>query len=189
MLVVQRTYLIYHMLSHPERRLPVVHDLIFSWADSRLVENLFAADPPRRKTFLRHLRLGYRGVIWHSTSGWASYAWIALPGSPPPPHLTSRICAPNYSWIFYCRTRDLHAGRGLFKASISLLASYAREAYPDSPLYIDTTPGNTPSRRAILSSGFEPHGIALVTALRLPKRTLNISATWDTTAAHPPLPR
>jgi RimJ/RimL family protein N-acetyltransferase len=91
-------------------------------------------------------------------------------------------------WIFYCRTKEKYQGRGLYKASICLLANWAREKDPSARVYIDTSPENIPARRAIRSAGFAPRGVITTLNLQLPKIQFLLWGYWDKNASHPKLP-
>jgi len=180
------------------RRSFVVYELPSTWQQSdnilfgkytildRIqIHYFFGADKTRVKTFYTFLAQGFKGIVWHESNEWISYAWMSTPETLGPPHLPRWIRRLPVYWIFYCRTKEQYQGRGLYKASISLLAQWARERDPNAQVYIDTTPDNIPSRKAIQSVGFVPAGIVTTLSLRLPRLNFVLWGRWDRKAMHP----
>lgn len=179
------------------RRCSVVYQLPLNWDYSEdipsefkhvilnqdQVRHFFRREPTREKTFGKFLIQGFRGITWYTSSEWISYAWISTPETLGPPHLPYWIRKLPVYWIFYCRTKEQYQGRGLYKASISLLARWAREKAPNAPVYIDTALDNIPSRRAIKSVGFLPAGIITTLELKLPKVSYVLWGKWDKEAS------
>lgn len=153
----------------------------WSPASVESVCRLFCDDPPRRAAFLSFLRRGTRGVFLHEGSSWWTYAWMSRPSTAGPCHMPRWAGRLGSYWIFYCRTREDHRGRGLYGAAMGLLIKQAQSEDPDADIYIDTTTGNAASRRAILRAGFRPCGVALV--LDVPG--LRPRGVWLRGRAHP----
>lgn len=143
----------------------------------------FNQDKHKQKVFTSFLRQGFLGLVWHNRCEWVSYAWMSLPGTFGPPHLPRGIRKLPVYWIFYCRTKEEYQGKGLYKASLSLLAHWARERNPEAEVYIDTESNNIPSRSAIKAVGFLPQGVITNWTLRVPR--LVIWGRWDPNAPHP----
>ena len=142
---------------------------------------LFNDDAPRRSVFLSFLHRGLWGAFFHEGSSWWTYAWISRPSTAGPGHLPPWAGRLDAYWIFYCRTREAHRGRGLYGAAMGQLIARARREDPRAEIYVDTTAPNRSSRRAILRAGFEPCGVALVLDLPgLPPR-----GVWLRGRAHP----
>ena len=150
-------------------------------ASVETVCQLFCDDAPRRAAFLSFLHQGMRGIFLFEGRAWWSYAWMTRPGSAGPAHLPSWAEREGVHWIFFCRTRERSRGQGLYGVAMSRLTASARREDPRAKIYIDTTAGNTPSRRAIIKAGFEPCGVALV--LDVPG--LRPRGVWLSSRAHP----
>ncbi len=134
----------------------------WSPASVEVVCRLFPNDTPRRNVFLSFLRKGTWGGFFHGGSAWWTYAWMSRPSTAGPCHLPRWAGRLGCYWIFYCRTREAHRGRGLYGAAMGRLIAQARAEDPDADIFIDTTARNDASRRAIIKAGFEPSGVALV---------------------------
>jgi len=183
---LRKTYVVY--------KLPVrwsdnigIYTQDFKWLTINMsnLRSLFSDNLRRQTVFAKFLRYGFRGIVWTYHGQWISYAWISLPGTSGPPHLPLHIRRMQYYWIFYCRTREGYQGKGLYKASLSLLGRSAREADPNAQVYIDTEPDNFPSRKAIEAAGFVPTGVISVWNLRLPRISAALSGRWDKDTSHP----
>jgi len=147
---------------------------------------LFKNDKVLQSRFYNFCNKGFYGIVWHNENNWLSYAWMSLPETNGPPHLPRSLRRLPVYWIFYCRTKEEYQGKGLFKASLRLLASWARERDPNAEVYIDTEPTNVPSRRAIEAVGFASAGIITTWTLTIPKiGSLVIYGCWDKKARHP----
>ena len=163
--------------------------LNWKWLDQEKASVYFSRESMLRNTFRQFLAKGFVGLVWHMESEWISYAWMSTPETLGPPHLPRWIKRLPVYWIFYCRTKEQYQGRGLYKASISLLTRWARERDPNAQVYIDTSPDNIPSRKAIESVGFTPAGMINTLTLRLPKVNLVLWGRWDRKAIHPEIPK
>ena len=158
--------------------------LNWTYIDVFWLEQLFKNERRLFCRFNEFLKKGFIGIVWYNDNGWASYAWMSLPGTQGPPHLSSIIGGHYVYWVFYCRTKEDKKGRGLFKASLTMLAGWARARDIKAEVYIDTDPNNIPSRRAIETVGFSPNGIITAWTLRIPKVNSNIWGHWDPNATH-----
>ena len=166
-----------------------IEGLEWTRIDDEALMAWFNRDKHRQKVFTSFLRRGFLGLVWHNGCEWASYAWMSLPGTLGPPHLPRHIQRLPVYWIFYCRTKEEYQGRGLYKASLSLLAQWARNRDPEASVYIDTAPNNIPSRSAIKAVGFFPQGVITMLTLRVPKLRLIIWWRWDLNTPHPEVAR
>ena len=155
----------------------------------REIDRLFRSDKGKRKVFTQFVLQGFIGIVWYKSNEWISYAWMSTPETFGPPHLPRWIKRLPIYWIFYCRTKEQYQGRGLYKASLNLLAQWVRERNPSAQIYIDTSPDNIPSRKAIESVGFVPAGTISILNLRLPKISLVLWGKWDKRALHPEIPK
>ena len=156
-------YLVYRLLGEGRATAgPEPPPVSCSPASVDSVCRLFNDDAHRRSVFLSFLRRGIRGVFFHEGSSWWTYAWTSRPSTAGPGHLPRWAGRLDAYWIFYCRTRQAHRGRGFYGAAMGRLIARARREDPQAEIYIDTTVGNRPSRRAILKAGFQPRGVALV---------------------------
>jgi GNAT superfamily N-acetyltransferase len=154
--------------------------------DKEKIIYLFKKDKVLQDKFCKFLAKGFRGIVWYNEDEWVSYAWISLPETSGPPHLPRYIRQLPVYWIFYCRTKEEYRGRGLYKASLSILCNWARERDPKAEIYIDTEPSNVPSRKAIEAVGFTPAGIISIWTLGLPKLgSVVIWGSWNKEAKHP----
>jgi len=154
------------------------------WLDEEAINVLFAQEEKLRNVFKKFLKNRFIGLAWHSNSEWVSYAWMSTPETLGPIHLPRGIQRLPIYWIFYCRTKVKYQGKGLFKASLTLLVHWVRERDPQAEIYIDTEEGNIPSRRAIKTVGFTPRGIITTWSLRLPKLSLVLWGRWDQNLPH-----
>lgn len=172
----------------PKQWMPLEYNFSdYEWqkSDAQTIIKFFENDPKRLSAFSKFLRRGCLGIVWHNGREWIAYAWMSLPETCAPPHLPQWIRRLPVYWIFFCRTKDKYQGQGLYKASLSLLARWARERDPKAEVYIDTEPYNIPSRRAIEAVGFSPRGIITTWTLRVPKLSLVLWGRWDQDAPHP----
>ena len=146
---------------------------------------IFGKDKILQNRFLEFWAKGFKGITWGKENEWISYAWMSLPETFGPPHLPRHIQRLPVYWIFYCRTKEEYRGRGLYKASLSILCHWARERDPKAEIYIDTEPDNLPSRKAVEDVGFLPAGIITTWTLNLPKlRWIIIRGQWNKDADH-----
>lgn len=180
-----RDFLVFLLPTHWTSLYNIHHPLAWAWLDQDTVGFFFSQEDRLQNVFRRFLAKGFAGLVWHDRGAWASYAWVSPPDTFGPPHLPRSIRKLPVYWIFYCRTKEKYQGRGLFKASLSLLGRWARERDPEAEVYIDTEPNNFPSRRAIEAVGFLPKGTITTWTLRLPKLSLIIGGRWDQNAPHP----
>jgi len=180
----KKTFLVFR---HPHRWTKLVdvrHPFKWTWLDQEKIDSFFSRDVRIKNTFRDFLAEGFTGLVWHNDGEWASYAWMSLPETDGPPHLSRWIKRLPVYWIFYCRTKEKYQGKGLFKASLSLLVNWVRERDPQAEIYIDTEAGNIPSKRAIEAVGFTPKGIITTWSLRLPKLSLVLLGRWHQDAPH-----
>lgn len=181
----RKDFLVFLLPTHWTSSYNIHHPLEWAWLDQETVGFFFSQEDRLQNVFRRFLAKGFAGVVWHHGSDWASYAWMSLPKTAGPAHLPRSIRKLPVYWIFYCRTKDEYQGRGLFKASLSLLARWAREREPEAEVYIDTDPNNIPSRRAIEAVGFLPKGIITTWTLWVPRLSPVIWGRWDPNAPYP----
>jgi len=161
------------------------HPFEWVWIDQKTVSSLFSREERLQKVFKKILAKGFVGLAWHHRGEWISYACMSLPETLGPPHLPRYIRRLPVYWIFYCRTKKAYRGRGLYKASLSILCDWARKRDPKAEIYIDTEPSNVPSRKAIEAVGFTPAGIINVWTLKLPKLgSVVIGGSWNKEAKH-----
>lgn len=160
---------------------------VFGWAqiNEQTLKRIFSNDLQRLMTFEKFLRRGFLGIVWYNEEEWVSYAWMSLPETAGPPHLPRSVQKLLVHWIFYCRTKEKYQRRGLYKASLSLLANWARERDPETEVYVDTELNNIPSRRAIEAVGFLPRGVITTWAFRVPRYTFVIGGRYDPDVPHP----
>lgn len=180
----RKRFLVFHLPSQWAGLDDMPSQLEWAWLNQEKVNFFFLQEDRLANVFRRFLTMGFSGLVWHNGEEWASYAWISLPTTFGPPHLSQRIRRLPVYWIFYCRTKDKYQGQGLFKASLNLLARWAREREPEAEVYIDTEPNNVISRRAIEVVGFLPKGVITTWTLAVPKFSLVIGGRWDVNAPH-----
>jgi hypothetical protein len=157
------------------------------WADRDSVQLLFRDDPKRMQRFLRLLDSGYLGHFFHIDGQWTSYTWMSRPHSNGPLHMPRGIRMLRVNWITFCQTRTRFQGRGLYKAGLCKLVQRVREDEPTEEIYIDTSPDNFASRRAIVKVGFCPHGLIRRKRIRVPKVKSWFWGDWNEGLVHPPL--
>ncbi|MEM2045974.1 MAG: GNAT family N-acetyltransferase [Candidatus Bathyarchaeia archaeon] len=188
-LLTYRWFVVYRLPLNWNQEKAISLEFKHAVLDQDQVHYFFRNDQMRVKTFCKFIVHGFRGIVWYEADEWISYAWMSTPVTLGPPHLPRWIKKLPIYWIFYCRTKGRYQGRGLFKASISLLARWAREKDPNAQIYIDTEPNNIPSRRAIESIGFSPVGVITTLNLNLPKVNWVLWGKWDKEASHPEMPK
>jgi GNAT superfamily N-acetyltransferase len=159
-----------------------------TWADYSTVDRLFRRERKLRARFHGFLRRRCIGLFQCISGGWVTYAWTSMPGRRGPDHMpvTSREKA---YWIFHCGTRESFRGRGLYQQSLQVLAERARQECAGTDVFIDTQTNNLPSRRAILSVGFQPLGMAKSWTLSMPRVIAWTYASWQKDQPHPLVPR
>jgi GNAT superfamily N-acetyltransferase len=146
----------------------------------------FAGDAIRTRTFREFLGHGYQGVLVHDGPRWAGYGWITTPGTPAAPHLSPWLGREQPFWLFYAHTREDYRGRGIQKAMLRRrLQALAGPGGRRHQAYADTRTTNVPSRRALLSLGFQPAGTML--RLEVPLLRSCPLCWWDRHQPHPPL--
>lgn len=145
------------------------------WADSHTTTHLFSGDGKLQRRFLGFLESDCLGVFQVIDGEWVSYAWMTKAGSPGPQHMPS---PPNSDscWIFHCGTKVGFRGRGLYKRSLRLLAMQAEGC---GELLIDTEVDNQPSRRAIVSVGFQPYRLVRSWTWTVPRIKSWTFAKWQ----------
>jgi len=169
----------FHSACHQSESKPLGNYTIL---DSTWIHYFFGADKTRANTFNRFLSQGFKGIVWYESNEWISYAWMSTPETLGPPHLPRWIRELPVYWIFYCRTKEQYQRRGFYKASIALLAQWARERDPNAKVYIDASPDNIPSIKAIESVGFVPAGTITTLTLQLPMVSFPLWGRWDKNA-------
>jgi len=163
----------------------MIYPLEWMWLNEHAVDLFWVTGDKLSTVFKKFLTKGFVGIVWHNKTTWASYAWMSLPETDGPIHMMRSIRNLPVYWIFYCRTSNEYQGLGLYKASLNLLARWARERKPVADVYIDTEIDNIPSRRAIGSVGFLPNGIVTTWTLRVPRQECLIWGHWDPNIHHP----
>lgn len=166
--VRRRVNLVYRLPSQAPLARQTSRLVDWTVATPAVIQVMMAQDPRRRTLMLNYLRQGYTGVILHLDLEWVAYGWLARPRDPSPPHVPQGYGPALAQWIFNCCTREPYRNRGLYKEVLYLLAGLAQETPGRVPLYIDTHPGNFPSRRAIRSVGFEASGVLTTWIVGLP---------------------
>jgi GNAT superfamily N-acetyltransferase len=125
------------------------------------------------KLFQGFLDERHVGLVLHDGQQWLSYAWMANPRSPVPPHLPQWVRTLSPYWIFFCHTRESFRGRGLYKAALDFLCRRALEGRLSGSnraeeVLIDTEASNRASRKGIIATGFKERGVLICHYLRLP---------------------
>jgi hypothetical protein len=177
-MILLRRFLVYELQSTWQQRVDTLF-VTYSILDQPQIDHLFTCDKARAHTFHRFLTLGFHGIVWHQSNEWISYAWMSTPETLGPPHLPRWIRKLPVYWIFYCRTKEQYQRRGFYKASIALLSQWAQDREPNAKVYIDTSPDNIPSRKAIESVGFVSAGTITTLTLRLPGVAFPLWGRWD----------
>lgn len=187
MIVKRVPYLVYKY----EAQRPVITQAVCKVDSTFLTESrvlsFFAADKERKRTFSKLLHKGFVGLVLHKDDEWVTYAWMATPDSPQPFHLPQWIKGLGAYWVFYCGTKEQYRNRGYYKLALSLLVQHAFDLVPQPSIYIDTSPSNTPSRRAIINVGFRPRGVLECISLSIPRLGRITFGKWDQGAQHPEL--
>ena len=157
-------------------------------ADPRNIELLFGKDREIARRFNHFLTAGAIGLFCSQGSEWTSYGWITKPGKQVPPHLPKWLSKLDSYWIYHCHTREKFRGRGYYKQLLSRMTRLVRAESPGSPIYIDTLPENTPSRRAIQSTGFAACGVITTYKLWIPHvGDWILEGNWAQEEPHPAL--
>lgn len=159
--------------------------------DASTARFLLIGDPRRERMLAAYLERGYTGLLVRNGSDAVAFGWLSEPSQAGPFHLAETIQRlPNY-WIFNCWTAPAARGRGLFKVILAALCKEARARMkgPPEAVFIDTTAGNLPARRAILASGFQPAGVVTTCILGVPRVRWWKWSRWDSGRLHPQLPR
>jgi RimJ/RimL family protein N-acetyltransferase len=147
------------------------------WATQDAVAGLFRQESHLERRFQEFLNRDCWGVFQVLDNQWASYAWMTTAGHPGPAHMPAASQSASF-WIFHCRTKQAYQGQGLYKRSLRMLARAARQHLPEAALYIDTEVDNLPSRKAIVSVGFEPYGLVNTWTLTVPRLKSWTFARW-----------
>lgn len=156
-----------------------------SWAHKDVIQTLFK-DDPRRHTFPDFLERNFVGLILHTAETWIAYAWMTTPSTGAPPHLPEWVSDTCEFWIFYCRTREAFRGRGFYKHALRALINRAGQEQNVAIVNIDTKPTNVQSRRAIISTGFQPKGIMTTYQVEIPILGQLTLGSWQMDSVHPP---
>lgn len=171
----------------PELSPPAIEQLSWKILTPADVSRLFIREPRHEWAFQRFLDLGSIGVGITIGTEWATHAWMSTPGRARPPHVPSTI-APGACWIYFCATKYGFGGKGLYKFAQRLLIGEAFRMQPVPEILIDTSPDNTLSRRAIISTKFAPAGMLHCTYIWVPKvARLPLTCRWEHRAPHPAL--
>lgn len=178
----KRTNLIYELVGPS----PQVLDLPagYSWTriDRAALDRFIthAGDPRRSARYTDYLEAGCVGFLVFADQEWAAAAWLA-PASvmTQPSHLPPSIRG-SAPWLFEDHTRATHRGRGLHRFLIAKRVQYATTHYdPVSCVAAtDINPGNLPSRRSYLSSGFSPAGRYTALTLSIPLTSTTFVTGW-----------
>lgn len=132
--------------------------LFASWMDEKVIEQFFFRQPERMELFLSFLKKSYVGVLLHTENDWVSYAWMAFPGSGPPPHLSQTVLETGGYWIFFCRTNRGYQNQGNFKRALSLLVRKAFEREGMPKIFTDVLEENDSSWKGATAIGFKRVG-------------------------------
>jgi GNAT superfamily N-acetyltransferase len=180
----RNSYLVY-VLRGPQGS-PSFQTAGLTWvtADATNIDFLFRHDRHLRNRFQGFISAGNRGLFCIDRGEWVGYAWMTTVRKAAPPHLPISVPT-SAAWVFHCRTRASHQGRGIYKNSLTRFAEEAEALGLD--LYIDTQPDNLPSRRAIVQVGFAALGVVQVCSIRFPGWQLWAKATWNRAHPHPPM--
>jgi GNAT superfamily N-acetyltransferase len=181
--LLPRRYAVYRLLSQARRPAPVA-DLTLAPFSAAEVDRYFGEQGRLAMEFHWFLEQGFLGVLMLDGPRWAGYGWITCRHSPAPPHLAPWIPRSCPDWLFYVHTRERYRGRGVQKAVMAALTVIPERS---GLVYGEVRIGNTPSRRAFLSLGFEPAGTLLRLQLPIPILGARQICWWDRQAAHPPL--
>ncbi|MGH9687668.1 MAG: GNAT family N-acetyltransferase [Candidatus Acidiferrales bacterium] len=160
------------------------------FATREAVESVFRDDPERICRFRSYLNARHTGHLLLRGGRWVSYGWCRAPRCPGPPHLPRSTDLLGAYWIFGCHTHRAHRRQGIYKQLLVRLIAQAGGKGPSPKIYIDTHAENTPSRCAILGSGFRPCGIFLTYRVWSPFGGAHIvGGSWRRDAPHPNLER
>lgn len=174
----RKQYVVYSLAEGWQPCPAVPTDAQLLWADQDVVARLFRQDSKLKRRFMAFLHRGCWGVFHVLEGQWVSYAWITTAGEPGPAHMPNAPERSSY-WIFHCGTKECHRGRGFYKRSLNVLALAARQENSAATLFIDTEIDNLPSRKAIVSVGFEPYGFVNSWTLTVPKLKSWTLSRWQ----------
>jgi GNAT superfamily N-acetyltransferase len=153
-----------------------------------LLYDCFKDDPCRLRDLLHLQCTGAHGRLLLGRAGWITHGWISIDANSRPPHLPQHITESRPFWIHTCHVRSEYRGQGFYRDLLAELVQVACAKSSAPTVWIDTGVTNLPSRRGILGSGFEEHGVVRVLNLWLPKvLMLPLRGRWCATELHPPL--
>lgn len=187
MFVKRVSYLVYEYGGQCPAIARGTSDVSCAFLNAKLISHFFDADHQRKRTFTQFIKKGFVGLILYRGDEWITYAWMSTPFSMQPVHLPPWGSKLGAYWIFYCGTKEQHRNRGYYKLAMRFLIQYAFETGPNPTVYIDTDVSNIPSRRAILSVGFQPRGILECIKCGIPKVGYLTFGRWEKGVQHPEL--
>lgn len=187
MLIKRVSYLVYEYVGPCPAIIQGTSDVDCTFLDARHVSRFFDTDERRKHTFNTFVQKGFVGLVLHRGDEWVTYGWISTPYSPQPIHLPGWVSKLSAYWIFYCSTKPQYSNQGYYKLAMRLLIQHAFRARPSPSVYIDTGVSNIPSRRAILSVGFQPRGILKCTKCGIPRLGYLTFGRWEKGIDHPKL--
>ena len=185
---MMRTFLVYSRGPETQGAEPVPPAGVeFELAGHFSLEKFFA-NHVHYNLFQSFLNDRHIGLILHDGQQWLSYAWMANPQSPAPPHLPQWVRTLSPYWIFFCHTKEAFRRRGLYKLAIDFLCRSALEGRlgpPAQKVLIDTESSNRASRNGIVSAGFKEYGALVCHYLRLPSFSKAFKWHWHEYAGMP----
>jgi hypothetical protein len=186
MFVHRDSYLVYKYTSRNSPYVDLPVGIEVTYLDESTIHRFFAQDERLSGVFTKFAIQGFVGLVLHEGDNWITYGWLSTPYSRQPVHLPSWIKRLNVYWIYYCRTKDQCRGRGFYKLALRLLVGHVLSK-GEPTVYIDTEQANIASRRAILSTGFQPCGVMQCTSYGIPWLRHYTVGKWSHTAQHPEL--
>ncbi len=187
LLIERACYLVYRYTGQCPSMVGSARDIDWTFLRERYVSLFFHGDKKRERVFRKFVRKDFIGLVLHRGDEWITYAWMSTPTSPPPVHLPAWVAKLGANWVFYCSTKPQYRNQGYYKLAMRLLVEQAFQLEPDPTVYIDTDASNIPSRRAILSVGFQPAGVLQCTRYGVPGIGYLTLGKWQREADHPNL--
>lgn len=125
-----------------------------------IIAGALVRDRGRAERFAARANAGFECVGFRDRSDEiCSYIWIGRGWSGPPDLPVWRgirvAPGPVEAYLWDCRTSDAHAGRGLYRAGLSLAAGFVATEGART-VWIECPSDNVASRRGIEAAGFAP---------------------------------
>ena len=152
-----------------------------------------------RRSCIESFRKKHWCVILYNDVDWIAYGWVRPPFTAAPPHLPCWFRNREEYWLYTAHTNNKYRRMGYNKYLKKIRIDLIRENKNAKriSIYTDTVAVNIPSRRSMLSSGFEPEGIITryyikelkyLNYLLYRNRWGFVWGTWNKLREHPPLP-